>query len=168
MLIPKKVAEASYPLSMITTNSGNGGLLRAAFVAKFLEDPRVQSIIDQNAQVIDEVASLHGMNLRGLRMNRGIETGSKEVMEVIQWHLYIKYGILVGALPATVRFQPMLLEHPETIRNITKATCRGIKEVLANVELGEDGKVTNYNPNVIPKEVVISYNSSGYPSGLNR
>jgi len=168
MLIPKKVAEAAYPLSMITTNSGNGGLLRSVFVAKFLEDPRIQSIIDQNAQVIDEVASFHGMNLRGLRMNRGIETGSKEVMEVIQWHLYIKYGILVGALPATVRFQPMLLEHPETIRNITKATCRGIKEVLANVELGEDGKVTNYNPNVIPKEVVISYNSSGYPSGLNR
>jgi len=101
-------------------------------------------------------------------MNRGIETGSKELMEVIQWHLYIKYGILVGALPATVRFQPMLLEHPETIRNITKATCRGIEEVLGNVELGEDGKVIRYNPDVIPTEVVISYNSSGDPSGLNR
>ena len=168
MLIPKKVAEAAYPLSMITTNSGNGGLLRAVLAAKFLQNPRIQSIIDQNAKVIDEVASLHGMNLQGLRMNRGIETGSKELMKVIQWHLFIKYGILVGALPATVRFQPMLLEHPETIRNITEVTCRGIEEVLGNVELGEDGKVIRYNPDVIPTEVVISYNSSGDPSGLNR
>jgi|GEM_PF-1556115 len=167
-LIPKSVAEKAYPLSMITTNSGNGGLLRAVTAAKFLQNPRIQSIIDQNAAVIDEITASYGMDLRGRRMNRGIETGSKELMEVIQWHLFIKYGILVGALPQTVRFQPMLLEHPKTIRNITEATCRGIKEVLENVELGQDGKIIHYNPNVIPKEVVISCNSSGDPSGLNR
>jgi len=168
MLMPKKIAESAYPLSMITTNSSNGGLLRAVVVARLLQDEGIQSIIDQNAKIIDEVAANHGINLRGRRMNRGIETDSKDLIKIIQWHLFLQYGILVGALPATVRFQPMILEHPATIRNITEATCRGIKEVLANVELGPDGKITRYNSKIIPDEVVISYNNSTNPSGLNR
>lgn len=168
MIIPKQIAEKAYPLSMITTNSGNGGLLRAVVVAKFVTDPRIQEIIDKNAQIIDEVATQYGLNLRGLRMNRGIETGSRELMELIQWHLFIKYGILVGALPATVRFQPMLLESPSTIRNITEAVCRGISEIINGVVLDGNGNVASFDERTIPEEVVISYQNSNNPSGLNR
>lgn len=168
MIIPKQIAEKAYPLSMITTNSGNGGLLRAVVVAKFVTDPRIQEIIDKNAQIIDEVATQYGLNLRGLRMNRGIETGSRELMELIQWHLFIKYGILVGALPATVRFQPMLLESPSTIRNITEAVCRGIGEIINGVVLDGNGNVASFDERTIPEEVVISYQNSNNPSGLNR
>jgi acetylornithine/succinyldiaminopimelate/putrescine aminotransferase len=168
MLIPKLIAEKAYPLSMITTNSGNGGLIRAMLVAEFVTQPEIQIIIDQNATIIDEVAQQFGLNLRGLRMNRGIDVGSKELMELIQWHLLIKYGILVGALPGVIRFQPMLLEHPETIRNITTATCQGILEVLNNVKLNPDGTAKTLNPNIVPEEVINSFNSSKNPSGLNR
>jgi len=168
MLIPKKIAEKAYPLSMITTNSGNGGLIRAMLVAEFVTQPKIQQIIDENAQIIDEVAQKFGLNLRGLRMNRGIDVGSKELMELIQWHILIKYGILVGALPGVIRFQPMLLEYPETIRNITAATCRGILEVRQNVELTSDGTAITLNPEIVPQEVINSFNSSKNPSGLNR
>lgn len=166
MLMPKPIAEKAYPLSMITTNSGNGGLVRAMVVGEFVTQPEIQAIIDQNAQIIDEVADQFGLKLRGLRMNRGIETGSKDLMKLIQWHLFIKYGVLVGALPAAIRFQPMLLEHPQTIRNITTAVCRGIREVLENVKFDESGKILEFG--TLPEAVVTSYRQSKNPSGLNR
>jgi hypothetical protein len=106
--------------------------------------------------------------IKGLRMNRGIDVGSKELMELIQWHLLVKYGILVGALPGVIRFQPMLLEYPETIRNITAATCRGILEVMENVELTPYGTAVTLNPEIVQQEVIDSFNSSKNPSGLNR
>jgi hypothetical protein len=89
-------------------------------------------------------------------------------MELIQWHLLVKYGILVGALPGVIRFQPMLLEYPETIKNITGATCQGILEVRQNVELTSDGTAITLNPEIVPQEVIDSFNSSKNPSGLNR
>lgn len=168
VLFPKEVAEAAYPLSMITTNSGNGGLLRAVLVAEFVSDPRIQEIIEKNSQIIDEVAREYGINLRGRRMNRGIPVDSKEKMKLIQWHLYLKYGILVGALPSTVRFQPMLLEYLSTLRNITEAILRGIREVEDTVVLESDSKAITLNSDIVPDEVVKSFNASKDPSGLNR
>lgn len=152
-LMPEPVIEAAYPLSMITTNAGNGATLRAALVANFVQRPEIQAIIDRNAAIMEQVAAEYGLTMRGMRMNRGINAGSADAAEYLQWALLLQDGILTGGLPAAVRFQPMLLEHPETIFNLMHVVCRRIRSV-------EDGD--------IPAYVIESFNRSGQPSGLNR
>lgn len=152
-LMPEKIIETAYPLSMVTTNAGNGATLRAALVANFVRRPEIQKIIDKNASIMEQVAKQYGLTMRGTRMNRGINAGSTDAAEYLQWALLLQDGILTGGLPAAVRFQPMLLEHPETIWNLMHVVCRRIKAV-------EAGHIPDY--------VIGSFNASGQPSGLNR
>ena len=151
-LMPQPIVDAAYPLSMITTNAGNGATLRAVLVANFVNRPEIQKIIDRNAQVMEQVANKYGLTLRGMRMNRGINAGSPDAAEYLQLALLLQDGILTGGLPAAVRFQPMLLEHPQTIYNLMHVVCRRIKALET--------------PESIPAFIIDAFNRSS-SSGLN-
>ena len=73
---------------------------------------------------------------------------------MVQIALLVEDGVLVGALPSAIRYQPMLLELSETNENVARIIFRRVKQVLK-------GNVS--------KEVKKIYNlMSGVSSGLAR
>lgn len=155
-VMPAEISNAAYPYSHITTNQMNGSLLRALVVAKIVEHPEIKTAIARKGQIMEDVAGEYGFKigpegLRGKVMNRGIYLGNNDLVETVQVALMIQDGILVGALPGTIRIQPMLLEGEETIRNLMHVICRRVKEV----------KRGN-----IPKEILAAVNAEDIPTGL--
>ncbi len=121
VLMPKAIAMAAYPLSMLTTHSGNGPVGRAATYAKFVTHPKIQAIKNESAAKIeDELTHSIGQKWRGRHLNIGIITDGSRELELLQHYLYIHNGILAGAFPATLRFQPNLIEYPDTLLNVVK------------------------------------------------
>jgi len=156
--MPAEISEAAYPYSHITTNQMNGSLLRALVVAKVVMDPQVEAGIRRKGEIIDRVATEYDIPLgsngvRGRVMNRGVYVGTNELVEIVQATLLIEDGILVGALPNTIRVQPMLLETDKTIGNLTQTICHRVREVQKG----------NIHP-----DVVAAVNASDEDTGLAR
>lgn len=138
-VIPNNIAQSAYPYSNITTNQLNGAILRAALVADIVNDPRIRNHIETVGNMMEQVASEYEVELRGRGMNRGIFTGNAELMEISQFSLLLNRGILVGALPSTIRFQPCLLENQKTVELLLRSTLEEWKKV-ENGELSESVK----------------------------
>src|SRR5436190_8555140 len=135
-LLPQVIADAAYPLTQLTTNQMNCSLLRTVVVAEILKNPKLQDWINKKSLVIEKIASSHNISLgenglRGKYLNRGIYIGDNEKVKLVQLALFIEDGILVGAFPKTIRYQPMLLELTETNQLVADIICRRINKVLA-------------------------------------
>ena len=120
-LMPKVIAEAAYPLSMLTTHSGNGPIGRAVTYAKFIAHPMIKSLKNDSAIAVNhELKRGLGNSWRGRHLNIGLTTSGNEQSELLQHYLYMQYGVLVGSFPATLRFQPNLIEYPGTLTNVIR------------------------------------------------
>jgi acetylornithine/succinyldiaminopimelate/putrescine aminotransferase len=139
-------------LVQITTNQLNGALLRAVLSADIVNDERIRNHVDSVGEMMEDVAEEYDVELRGRGMNRGIFTEDPEKMEIAQFALLINRGILVGALPSTIRFQPCILEDKYTI------------ELLMRSTLDEWEKVKNGDISVAVQEAV---DESQKMTGLN-
>jgi acetylornithine/succinyldiaminopimelate/putrescine aminotransferase len=152
-LMPRNIAEAAFPVTQVTTNSLNGALLRACIVADIVNDPRIKKHVDRVGKTMEEVATSHNLGLRGNGMNRGIYTETPELMEMTQFALLMERGILVGALPSTIRFQPCLLEDEETVRLLMESTISEFEQIRSgdiapNVQAAFDARTITSGLNV--------------------
>lgn len=120
-LIPASIVQSAYSNSMLTTHSGNGGVGRAVAFAKFITHPEIVAIKEKSAQNISEVLEQQHVKVRGRHFNHGIVANSSNDLEIIQNYLYIHFGILAGSFPSTLRFQPNVIEYPETLVNVATA-----------------------------------------------
>ena len=158
-LMPKEIADSAYPVSHVTTNQFNGPLLRAIAVAEMLINADFQKWIRQKSEKIDEIAARHGVSLglnglRGKYLNRGIYVGSNENVKLAQIALLVEDGILVGALPQSLRYQPMLLEYSTTNELVAEIIFKRVNEVMKG--------------NVSPEVKKIHEKMTGKSSGLAR
>lgn len=144
-LMPKEIAQAAFPYSQITTNELNGALLRACIVADIVNDERVRNHVNKVGKMMEEVAEKYGVELRGRGMNRGIYTGNPQMMETAQFSLLINRGILVGALPSTIRFQPGILEDATTVKLLMRSTLDEWKKVERGQVSEDVMKAVNYS-----------------------
>lgn len=136
-LMPKEISDSAHPLSQITTNQMNGPLLRALVVAKILTDKKFQNWLKQKSKTIEKIASEFGfkpgnLGLRGKFLNRGIYMGNNEKVKLAQIALLIEDGILVGAVPQALRYQPMLLDLSDTNEKVARAIFSRVKKILDN------------------------------------
>ena len=133
-IMPKVVGDSSYPLNHISTNQFNGPLLRAIAVSEIMSDDELQKFIAEKGDKIEEIAQKHSITLgdkglRGKYMNRAIYVGSNENVKLMQIALLIEDGILIGALPQSLRYQPMLLEHSKTNELVAEIIFSRINEI---------------------------------------
>ncbi len=129
-LMPKAVAKAAYPLSMLTTHSGNGPLGRAVTYAHFILQPEIQTLKDESARIVEhELRRGLGLEWRGRHLNIGVTASNGATLELLQHYLYIQYGILAGSFPSTLRFQPNLIEHPDTLVNVLQIIEQAMLEI---------------------------------------
>ena len=133
-IMPKEIADCACPMSHVTTNQFNGALLRAVAVSEILSDPALQQWFVEKSNKIEETAIKYdiepGTNgLRGKYLNRAVYAGSNETVKLIQIALLVEDGILVGALPESIRYQPMLLDYSYTSELIANVIFRRIAEV---------------------------------------
>ncbi|MBI4973866.1 aminotransferase class III-fold pyridoxal phosphate-dependent enzyme [Candidatus Roizmanbacteria bacterium] len=136
VIMPKIIADAAYALTQVTTNQMNGPLLRALVVAEILRDSLIQKWLIQKGEDLEQIALSYGLEsgekgLRGKFMNRGIYVGDNEKVKLVQIALLVEDGILVGALPQSIRYQPMLLDFSETNSLVAHIICRRVLKVLA-------------------------------------
>jgi acetylornithine/succinyldiaminopimelate/putrescine aminotransferase len=134
-LMPKEIAQAAYPLTQITTNQMNGPLLRALVAAEVLRNPQLQAWFLEKGKQIEEIAASYDIplgekGLRGKFLNRGVYVGNNGNVKLAQIALLVEDGVLVGALPEAIRYQPMLLEFSETNQLVAHIIFRRIKKVL--------------------------------------
>jgi acetylornithine/succinyldiaminopimelate/putrescine aminotransferase len=135
-IMPKVISDSAHPLSQVTTNTSNGPLLRAILVSEILSDQRFQDWFMQKGKRIEEIASEVGFEvgnkgLRGKYLNRSIYVGSNENVKLIQVALLMQDGILSGALPESMRYQPMLFELSSTNEQVARAIFARIQKVQA-------------------------------------
>ena len=129
-LIPKSIAKAAYPLSMLTTHSGNGPIGRAVAYAKFITHPAIATLKEQTAAGLTARLQQNiGDNWRGRHLNIGITTKTSAQLELLQEYLYIQYGIIAGSFPSTLRFQPNLIEYPETLYATLAIIAQAISDI---------------------------------------
>lgn len=155
-IIPEHISKEAYPYGQVITSAENGSLLRALVTARIFTNPDVKDLIEENSLAIDEVAdeylpNEYGDFLRGMKMNRGLYVGSNQMVEVAQFSLFMQDGLLTGALPETVRIQPMLLNDPNTTKNIMRTIFNRLEEI-------RNGQ--------IPQEVSEAIGYSTLPTGL--
>lgn len=134
-IMPKIVANAAYPISHVTTNQMNGPLLRALVVAEIIQDKQLQRWIQQKTQMIEKISQSYNINLndqglRGKVLNRGVYIGDNELVKLTQIALLVEDGILVGAVPNAIRYQPMLLELSQTNQLVAHTIFRRVKKIL--------------------------------------
>lgn len=134
VLLPDVIANAAYPLTQLTTNQMNGPLLRTLLVSEVLKDEKVQMLIKEKSTTVERIAEQYGfsvgeMGLRGKFLNRGIFMGDNEQVKLAQIALLVEDGVLVGAFPQTIRYQPMLLEFSETNALTAEIIFRRIEQV---------------------------------------
>jgi acetylornithine/succinyldiaminopimelate/putrescine aminotransferase len=154
VIMPKEIADCAYPVSHLTTNQFGGSLLRTIAVAQMLKNKKFQSWLEKKSNNMEKLAKKYNLELRGKFLNRSIYVGSNDNVKLIQIALFIEDGILVGALPNSLRYQPMLMEYTKTNDLIAEIIFRRINEVKA-------GKIS--------KDVMTIYNKlSGVSSGLAR
>ncbi len=133
-IMPKIIADCSYPLSQITTHQMNGPLLRALVVAEMVKDPRFQRTVLKKGNNIAEISKEYefeesNLGLRGKYLNRAVCVGDNEMVKLIQIALLIEDGVLVGALPNALRYQPMLFELSETNDKVAHIIFRRVREI---------------------------------------
>lgn len=129
-LMPKSIAKAAYPLSMLTTHSGNGPIGRSVAYAKFITHPDIVRIKERTAaNIISRLQNSIGNNWRGRHLNIGITTETSAQLELLQEYLYIQYGIIAGSFPSTLRFQPNLIEYPETLYTTLAIITQAINDI---------------------------------------
>jgi len=133
-IMPKVVGDSSYPLSHVSTNQFNGPLLRAIAVSEIMSDENLQKFIVDKGNKIEEIAQKYNITLgdkglRGKYMNRAIYVDNNENVKLMQIALLIEDGILIGALPQSLRYQPMLLEHSKTNELVAEIIFRRISEI---------------------------------------
>ena len=134
VMLSEKVSNAAYPLTQITTNQMNGPLLRVLLVAQILTNNRLQNWLKKKAVEIERVADEEGFDkkmLLGKYLNRGVYVGNNDKVKLTQLALLLEDGILVGALPNAIRYQPMLLELSETNRAVARAIFRRVKKIIS-------------------------------------
>ncbi|MDH5532815.1 MAG: aminotransferase class III-fold pyridoxal phosphate-dependent enzyme [Candidatus Pacebacteria bacterium] len=141
VLMPKEIGDCAYPVSQITTNQMNGPLLRSLVVAEILSNKLFQKWLQKKSKDIEKVALKYGfqknnLGLRGKYLNRGIYVGNNDLVKLVQLTLFIEDGILVGATPNSIRYQPMLLEYSETNLYVAETIFRKVKLV-------KEGKVSS-------------------------
>lgn len=134
-IIPKEIADCAYPLSHISTNQMNGPLLRVSIVAEIIKNEKFQQWLQKKSKKIEEIASEYGFErgeqgLRGKFLNRGIYVDNNETVKLAQIALLIEDGILVGALPEAIRYQPMLCELSESNALIARVLFKRIRKVI--------------------------------------
>lgn len=134
-VMPRQIAHSAHALSQITTNQMNGPLLRALAVSKMLTNKKFQAWLRRKAEIIEKVASRYGFKpgykgLRGKHLNRGIYMGNNDQVKLAQIALLIEDGILIGAVPEALRYQPMLLELSSTNEKVANAIFRKVKKVM--------------------------------------
>jgi acetylornithine/succinyldiaminopimelate/putrescine aminotransferase len=127
-LMPKEIADAAQPLTQITTNQMNGPLLRAVVANRIMGDPELQQWIRQKTKDLEEEAAKNGIPVRGKFLNRGFELKDNDSAKRLQLALLLEDGILVGALPSAVRYQPQLFELSSTNRAVARLITHRIKE----------------------------------------
>ncbi len=135
VIMPKVIANAAYPLTQLTSNQMNGPLLRAVVVAKVLSNQKMQNWIKQKSKDIAYIAKQYNLSignkgLRGKYLNLGVYVGDNNNVKLVQIALLVEDGILTGALPSCIRYQPMLLEFSETNQLIAQIIFRRIQKVL--------------------------------------
>ncbi len=134
-VMPREVADSAHALSQITTNQMNGPLLRALAVSKMLTNPKFQKWLKKKSDAIERIALEYGLRpghvgLRGKHLNRGIYMGDNELVKLAQIALLVEDGILVGAVPEAIRYQPMLLEFSETNEKVAHTIFRKVKKIM--------------------------------------
>lgn len=134
-VMPRQIAHSAHALSQITTNQMNGPLLRVLAVSKMLTNKKFQAWLKKKAETIEKVASRYGFKpgykgLRGKHLNRGIYMGDNNLVKLAQIALLIEDGILIGAVPEALRYQPMLLELSSTNEKVANAIFRRVKKVM--------------------------------------
>jgi acetylornithine/succinyldiaminopimelate/putrescine aminotransferase len=158
-IMPKVIADAASPLSQITTNQMNGPLLRSLVVAEILRNSELQSWLRVKARDIEAIAgsyqlSLDDGGLRGKFLNRGIYLDNNDQVKLAQIALLVEDGLLVGATPSSIRYQPMLLEYSETNRLLSKVIFR-------RIDMVKSGNISTEVQDIFTKMQEI-------PSGLAR
>jgi acetylornithine/succinyldiaminopimelate/putrescine aminotransferase len=159
VIMPKIIGDAAYPLTQITTNQMNGPLMRSLVVAEVFNNKNFQTWQKIKAISIEKAASdrkfdIGYLGLRGKFLNRGIYLKDDESVKLAQIALLVEDGILVGATPNTIRYQPMLLEYSET--NLLIANI--IFNRLNQIKLG----------NISPMVIKIFNKMHKIPTGLAR
>jgi len=134
-IMPKEIAEAVNPLTHISTNQFNGPLLRAIAVSEIMLDEAFQNFINAKGKIIEESAEKYGIplgvkGLRGKFMNRAVYVGSNDNVKLMQIALLVEDGILIGALPKSLRYQPMLLEYSKTNELVADVIFRRVNQVM--------------------------------------
>jgi len=158
-ILPKVISDVAYPISQVTTNQMNGPLLRSLVVAEILKNKQMQSWLEKKSNMIEEIAKKYDIEagdngLRGKFLNRGVFVGTDEQVKLVQIALFVEDGILVGALPGAIRYQPMLLELSSTNEYVAHAIFR---------------RITQIKKGVVSKEVQEIYNRlASTPTGLAR
>lgn len=136
VLMPQKIADSPPALTQLTTNQMNGPLLRVVVISKILQNPKLQKWIAEKGTAIEKVAKEKGLKLgddglRGKYLNRSIYVGDNETVKLAQIALLIEDGVLVGALPESIRYQPMLLDYSRTNKQVAEIIISRILKVLA-------------------------------------
>jgi hypothetical protein len=137
----------------------NGPLLRSLVVAEVLSNQDFQEWLKQKSIDIENIArerqfDLGYYGLRGKYLDRGIYLEDDEHVKLAQIALLIEDGILVGATPHTIRYQPMLLEYSETNLFVADAIFRRLNLVKSG--------------NISPVVLKIFERMHGTPTGLAR
>lgn len=160
-LMPKIIADAAYPLTQLTTNQMNGPLLRTLVVAEIFKNYEFQAWIKQKSKDIELIAEKYNLpvgekGLKGKFLNRGVYMGDNEQVKLAQIALLIEDGILAGAFPQTIRYQPMLLELSETNKLIAEVVCKRIQKIrngeVAKEVLDIHGRMKNISSGLARKE----------------
>jgi acetylornithine/succinyldiaminopimelate/putrescine aminotransferase len=134
-IMPKEIAHSAHALSQITTNQMNGPLLRVLAVSKILANKQFQKWLGEKSKVIERIASEYGFKagyrgLRGKHLNRGVYVGDNELVKLAQIALLIEDGVLVGAVPQALRYQPMLMELSETNEKVAHIIFKRVKKIM--------------------------------------
>lgn len=159
VIMPKVISDAAHPLSMVSTNEMNGPLLRALVTAEVLKNKQFQKWVEKKGKDIEEVGKKYGFEkgengLRGSYLSRAVYVGDNETVKIAQIALLLEDGVLTGALPKSIRYQPMLFEYSEASKLTAEVIFKKTREIL-------DGKVS--------KEVMDVYESmKNVASGLAR
>ncbi|OGK12501.1 hypothetical protein A3B40_00250 [Candidatus Roizmanbacteria bacterium RIFCSPLOWO2_01_FULL_37_16] len=146
VMMPKTIEKEAYPFTQITTNQMNGPLLRVLLSAELLKSKNLQKWFKMKSDAIDQVAKEENFdkkNLLGKYLNRGIAVGNNNNAKLVQIALLIEDGVLVGALPNAIRYQPMLFELSETNKNIARIIFRRVNKVLGGNVSDEVKKIYN-------------------------
>lgn len=128
-IMHKDIADAAHPYSQANTHQMSWTLSRIIMMHDIINDDEYQHMIQEKTKIIESVFASYWYSIddNGLRwkyLNRSIFVWDNDMVKRTQLALYLCDGLLIGWIPQSLRYQPMIFDYNKTLEKTAHTICK--------------------------------------------